>query len=58
MIAVLMVMSGMDSHTIRETWIHMVGMFGVGQLFFKVDYRSGLCARFDVALRGKEVLVL
>ncbi len=36
----------------------MVGMFGVGQLFFKVDYRSGLCARFDVALRGKEVLVL
>jgi hypothetical protein len=29
MTAVLMVMSGMDPHTIRETKIAMVGMFGV-----------------------------
>jgi hypothetical protein len=31
MIAVLMVMSGMDPHTIRVTWVGMVGMLKVGQ---------------------------
>jgi hypothetical protein len=30
MIAVLTVMSSMDPHTIRETWISMVWMLGVG----------------------------
>jgi hypothetical protein len=30
MIAVLIVMSGMDPHTIRVTWIGMVGMLEVG----------------------------
>jgi hypothetical protein len=29
MIVVLMVMSGMDPHTIRETWVGMVGLLGV-----------------------------
>jgi hypothetical protein len=32
MIVVVMVMNGIDPHTIRETWIGMVGMLGVGQL--------------------------
>jgi hypothetical protein len=31
MIAMLTVMSGMDPHMIRVTWIDMVGMLGVGQ---------------------------
>jgi hypothetical protein len=31
MIAMLMVMSGMDPHTIRVTWVGMVGMLGVSQ---------------------------
>jgi hypothetical protein len=31
MIVVLTIMSGMDPHTIRESWIGMVGMLGVGQ---------------------------
>jgi hypothetical protein len=31
MIVVLTVMSGMDPHTIRVTWVSMVGMLGVGQ---------------------------
>jgi putative protein kinase ArgK-like GTPase of G3E family len=31
MIAVLTVISGMDPHTIRATWVGMVGMSGVGQ---------------------------
>jgi hypothetical protein len=31
MTAVLMVMSGLDPHTIRETWDGMVGMLGVDQ---------------------------
>jgi hypothetical protein len=31
MIVVLMVMRGMDPHTIRVTWARMVGMLGVGQ---------------------------
>jgi hypothetical protein len=31
MIAMLMVVSGMDAHTIRVTWIGMVRMLGVGQ---------------------------
>jgi hypothetical protein len=49
MIAMLMVMSGMDPYTIGVTWIWYgwdVGM--VGQLFFRSDCRSGLCGRFDV----------
>jgi hypothetical protein len=54
----LMVMSDMNSHTIRETWIGTVGMLGVGQLFFKSDCHSGLCGRFDITLRGEELLVL
>jgi hypothetical protein len=29
--AVLPVMSGMDPHTIRVTWIGMVGMMGIGR---------------------------
>jgi hypothetical protein len=28
---VLIVMSGMDPHMIRVTWVGMVGMLGVGQ---------------------------
>jgi hypothetical protein len=31
MTVVLMVMSGMDLHTIRVTWVGMVGTLGVGQ---------------------------
>jgi hypothetical protein len=31
MIVMLTVMSGMDPHTIRVTWIGMVGMLGFGQ---------------------------
>jgi hypothetical protein len=31
MTAIHTVMSGMDSHTIRVTWVGMVGMLGVGQ---------------------------
>jgi hypothetical protein len=31
MIATLTVMSGMDPHTIRVTWVAMAGMLGVGQ---------------------------
>jgi hypothetical protein len=31
MTVVLTVMSGMDPHTIRVTWVGMVGMLGVGQ---------------------------
>jgi hypothetical protein len=54
----LMVMSDMNPHTIRETWIGTVGMLGVGQLFFKSDCHSGLCGRFDITLRGEELLVL
>jgi hypothetical protein len=30
-IAMLMVMSGMDPHTIRIAWVGMVVMLGVGQ---------------------------
>jgi hypothetical protein len=45
--AMLTVLSGMDPHTIRETWIGMVGM--VGQLYFRLNCHSGLCGRFDVA---------
>jgi hypothetical protein len=33
MIVVLTVMSGMDPHTIRVTWVGMVGMLGVGQSY-------------------------
>jgi hypothetical protein len=58
MTAMLTIMSGMDPHTITETWIGMVGMLGVGQLFFKPDCRNGLCGRFDVALQGEELLPL
>jgi hypothetical protein len=50
MTVVLMVMSGMDPHTIRVTWFWYgwdVGM--VGQLFFRSDCHCGLCGRFDVA---------
>jgi hypothetical protein len=54
----LTIMSGMDPHTITETWIGMVGMLGVGQLFFKSDYHIGLCGRFDVVLQGEELLAL
>jgi hypothetical protein len=55
MTVVLTVMSGMDPHTIRVTWIWYgwdVGM--VGQSFFRSDYHSGLCGRFDVTIRGEE----
>jgi hypothetical protein len=31
MIVMLMVLNGMDPHTIRVTWEGMVGMLGVGQ---------------------------
>jgi hypothetical protein len=31
MTIMLMVMSGMDTHTIRLTWIGMVGRWGFGQ---------------------------
>jgi hypothetical protein len=31
MAVVLMVMSGMDPHTIRVTWVGMVGMLGVDE---------------------------
>jgi hypothetical protein len=31
MIAMLVVMSGMDPHTIRVSWVGMVEMLGVGQ---------------------------
>jgi hypothetical protein len=58
MIATLTVMSLMDPHTIRKTLIGLVGMLGVGQLFFKLDCCSGLCGRFDVTLRGEELLAL
>jgi hypothetical protein len=58
MTAMLTIMSGIDPHTIIETWIGMVGMLGVGQLFFKPDCHNGLCGRFDVALQGEELLPL
>jgi hypothetical protein len=54
MTAVLTVMSGMDPHTVREIWTGMVGM--VGQLFFRLDYHSGLCGRLDVMLQGEEII--
>jgi hypothetical protein len=54
MTAMLTVMSGMDPHMIRETWIGMVGM--VGQLFFMSNCHSGLYGRFDVALRAEEII--
>jgi hypothetical protein len=53
----LTVMSSMDPHTIRVTCIWYgwdVGM--VGKLFFRLDYRSGLCGRFDVVFRGEELV--
>jgi hypothetical protein len=57
MIAMLMVMSGMDPHMIRET----LGWYGwdVGSLSvlsFRSQCHSGLCGRFDVAFRGEELL--
>jgi hypothetical protein len=52
MIAMLTVMTGMDPHMIRETWIGMVGMLGwlvscsLGQNAV-VDSVVGLMSRFE-----------
>jgi hypothetical protein len=52
MIAMLTVMTGMDPHMIRETWIGMVGMLGwlvscsLGQNA-AVDSVVGLMSRFE-----------
>jgi hypothetical protein len=57
MTAMLTVMSGMDLHRIRVTWIWYgwdVGM--VGQFFFMSDCRSGLCDRIDVTFQGEELV--
>jgi hypothetical protein len=58
MTAVLMVMSSMDPHTISETCdeFGLVGSWSV--LWFRLNYHSGLWVRFDVTLRGEELLVL
>jgi hypothetical protein len=49
MTSMLMVMSGMDPHMIRVTWIGMVGMLGwLVSHSFRSNYHSGLCGRFDV----------
>jgi hypothetical protein len=45
----LTVMSGMDPHTIRVTWVSMVGMLELVSLVLKPSYHSGLCGMFDVA---------
>jgi hypothetical protein len=59
MTAVLIVISGMDPHTIRVTWIGMVGMLAVWSvLLFISNYHSGLCGRFDVGSHGEELLAL
>jgi hypothetical protein len=53
----LTIISGMDPHMIRVTWIlygWYVGM--VGQLFFRSYCHSGLCGRFDVAFQGEELV--
>jgi hypothetical protein len=36
MTAVLTIMSGMDLHMIRVTWVGMVGMLGVSQSFIYI----------------------
>jgi hypothetical protein len=57
MTVVLTVMSGMDPHTIRVTWIGMVGILGwLVRCSVRPNYRSGLYGRFDVALRGEEII--
>jgi hypothetical protein len=37
MIVVLTLMSGMNPHTIRVTWVGMAGMLGVGQSFAQAE---------------------
>jgi hypothetical protein len=43
MTVVLMVISGMDPHTIRVTWVGMIEMFKSVSLVLRLNYRSGLC---------------
>jgi hypothetical protein len=59
MIAMLTVMSYMDPHTIRVTWIGMVGMLGSWSvLSFRSYCHSGLGGMFDVASQVEEHLAL
>jgi hypothetical protein len=56
MTTMLIVMRGVDLHTIRETWVGMVVLLGVWSvLLFRLNYRSGLCGRFDVAFEEKSL---
>jgi hypothetical protein len=57
MTVVLTVMSSMDPHIIRETkdgFGVLVGSRSI--LWFRSNYHSGLCGRFDVAFQGEELL--
>jgi hypothetical protein len=58
MSAMLMVMSGMDPHTIRWTlgWVWLGCLDGWLVYPFGLNYHSGLCGRFDVTFRGEELL--
>jgi hypothetical protein len=58
MTVVLTVMSDVDPHMISETWdgFDLVGSWPVS--WFTSNYHSGLCGRFNVALRCEELLVL
>jgi hypothetical protein len=58
MIVVLMVMSSMDPHTIRVTWIGMVELLGVGQSCLLGRATTADSMVFDVASRGEELLPL
>jgi hypothetical protein len=57
MIVMLTVMSGMDPHTIRVTWIGMVGMSGwLVSCSCRSNCHSGLCGTFDVVFQGEELV--
>jgi hypothetical protein len=59
MTVVLTVMSGKDPHTIIVTCIGMVSDVGILLVWsFRSSCHSGLCGRFDVALRGEQMLAL
>jgi hypothetical protein len=51
------VMSGMDPHTIRVTWIGMVGMSGwLVSCSSRSNCCIGLYGRFDVTFQGEELV--
>jgi hypothetical protein len=58
MTVVLIVMSGMDPHTISVTWVGMVRCWELVSLVLRSSYRSGLYGMFDVTFKGEELLVL